>query len=134
MGGEVALTAASEDPRVGAVVAEGATARTEADDTLLAEPNPIARANTWLQFQLVRLLARVPEPPALIDVIPRIRVPVLLIEGGGPREADYGPRYAAAAPVVTLWMIPESPHVGGLSTRPEEYRQRVLALFDAALG
>jgi len=67
-------------------------------------------------------------------VIPRIRVPVLLIEGGGPREADYGPRYAAAAPVVTLWMIPESPHVGGLSTRPEKYRQRVLALFDAALG
>ena len=135
MGGEVALTAASADPRVEAVVAEGATARTEADDALLAGSNAIARANTWLQFQLVELLAPEPEPPALVDAIRRIRVPVLLIEGGGPNEGDYGPRYAAAAPeTVTLWMIPESPHIGGLSTRPEEYRDRVVSFLDEALG
>jgi fermentation-respiration switch protein FrsA (DUF1100 family) len=135
MGGEVALTAAAEDPRVAAVVAEGATARTEADDALLPGSNPIARANTWLQFQLVRLLAPEPEPPALIDAIRRIRAPVLLIEGGGPKEDDYGPRYAAAAPeTVTLWTIPESPHIGGLSTRPEEYRDRVVSFVDEALG
>lgn len=44
------------------------------------------------------------------------------------------PTQGVGGPEVTLWMIPESPHIGGLSTRPEEYRQRVLALFDGALG
>jgi pimeloyl-ACP methyl ester carboxylesterase len=134
MGGEIALTAAAEDPRIAAVVAEGATARTYADTTLVPESNPIARANGWLQFALVRALASEREPIPMIDAVSRIEAPTLMIEGSGPLEAELGPRYDEAAPdTFTLWSIPESPHVGGLSTRPAEYRERVLELYDEAL-
>jgi hypothetical protein len=45
-----------------------------------------------------------------------------------------GPLLRDAAPeTVTLWAIPESPHVGGLTTRPEEYPRRVLDLFRRTL-
>lgn len=135
MGGEIALTAAAEDPRIAAVVAEGATGRTYADGSLVPEDTPVALAVSWLQFAMIRALAPEPEPTPLVDAVARIEAPVLLIEGSGPLEPEVGPRFAeAAGPAFTLWEIPESPHVGGLSTRPEEYRTRVLALLDQALG
>lgn len=135
MGGEIALTAAAEDPRIAAVVAEGATARTDQDRALVPEPNPVARAVTGLQYAMIRVLAPEPEPPPLIDAVRAIEAPVLLIEGSGPLEPEMGPLLRDAAPeTVTLWAIPESPHVGGLSTRPDEYRRRVLELFQRTLG
>ena len=135
MGGEIALTAAARDPRIGAVVAEGATGRTYEDDALVPASNPIAGAISWEEYAMVRALAPEPEPMPLIEVVRRIDAPVLLIEGAGPSEAQVGPLFAEAAPqTLTLWEIPESPHIGGLSTRPQEYRQRVLALFDETLG
>jgi hypothetical protein len=41
---------------------------------------------------------------------------------------------AAAAPgAVTLWSLPDTPHVCGLSTHEAAYRERVLGHLDAAL-
>lgn len=135
MGGEVALTAAAEDPRIAAVVAEGATARTHADGALVPEDNPVAQAVDWIQYAMIRALTPESEPVPLVDAVANIDAPVLLIEGSGPKEPETGPLLAEAAPAtLTLWEIPESVHVGGLSTRPQEYRQRVLELFDRALG
>jgi len=135
MGGEIALTAAAEDPRIAAVVAEGATGRTHADGAIVPEDNPVAQTVSWIQFAMIRALAPESEPAPLVDAVSAIEAPVLLIEGSGPLEPETGPLLAEAAPAtLTLWEISESPHVGGLSTRPEEYRQRVLELFEQGLG
>jgi hypothetical protein len=39
----------------------------------------------------------------------------------------------AAGESATLWEIPESTHVGGLTARPEEYERRVVGFFNEAL-
>lgn len=134
MGGEIALTAAAFDPRIDAVVAEGATARTYRDGDLAPEANPVARAVRWVQYALVGALAPEAEPTPLIDAVARIDAPTLLIEGGGPLEQEVGPLLDEAGPAVTLWSIPETPHVGGLSTLGQGYRDRVLAWLDRTIG
>ena len=135
MGGEVALTAAAQDRRIAAVVAEGATARTWDDARSDPGVNPVATANEWLQLRLIGLLAPEPQPVPLLEAVRRINVPVLLIAGNGPKEAELDSLYAKAAPdTVTLWSIADTPHTQGLWTHPTGYRQRVLGLFDAALG
>jgi hypothetical protein len=64
----------------------------------------------------------------------RIGVPVLLIAGNGPREAELDARYAKAAPgTVRLWSIPDTPHPRGLWTHPITHSERVLGVFDATL-
>ena len=40
---------------------------------------------------------------------------------------------AAGAPKV-IWGVPEAGHVGAQEARPREYEQRVIRLFDQALG
>ena len=37
-------------------------------------------------------------------------------------------------PLPTLWEIPESQHVGGITARPAEYERRVVGFFDEALA
>jgi pimeloyl-ACP methyl ester carboxylesterase len=131
MGGEVALTTAAQDPRVRAVVAEGATARTWDDARLLPESNPVALANDWLEFRLTRLLSGVAPPERLADAVARIQVPVLLITGSAQQESAYGARYAAAAPgTLTWWSLPDTGHIQALATHPEVYEQRVIELFE----
>lgn len=132
MGGEIALTAAALDPRIGAVVAEGATARTW--DDVRAEPDPhlVGVANEWVTFALLDLLAPEEPPIPLLEAVRRIDVPVLLIEGNGPKEATLGPVYAEAnTDDVTLWAIPDTPHISAISVHRDEYEERVLAVFDA---
>lgn len=131
MGGEIALTAAALDPRIGAVVAEGATARTWEDVRREPEPHPVGIANEWLTFGLVDLLAPEEPPTPLREAIGRIRAPVLLIEGNGPKEATLGPVYAAAAPeTVTLWALPDTPHISAIRVHRSEYERRVLDAFE----
>jgi hypothetical protein len=60
--------------------------------------------------------------------------PVLLISAGS-METEYTERYRAAAPGSTeLWNIPDAGHTGGLFAHPDEYRARVLDLFDRGLS
>lgn len=132
MGGEIALTAAALDPRIGAVVAEGATARTWEDVRAEPEPHPVGIANEWVTFGLVGLLAPEEPPMPLLDAVRGIDVPVLLIEGNGPKEATLGPVYAEANPDdVTLWALPDTPHISALRVHRAGYEERVLATFEA---
>jgi hypothetical protein len=135
MGGEVAVTAAAEDPRVAAVVAEGVSVRTFADARLRQGEWAIPFENDALMFGMVRLLGNAPPPEPLIDAFRRIGDrPVLLIAGHDPAEAELGPVYASAAPgTVTLWSLPDTGHIQALSTHPRAYRTRVLSVFDASL-
>lgn len=134
MGAEVALTTAALDPRVDAVLAEGASARTWADARRDPNAHPVSLANEWVIFALLEALAPEPRPAPLIEAVTRIEAPVLLITGAPANEASLGPVSADAAPgVVELWAVPDAPHVGALARHPNEYRERVLALFERSL-
>ncbi len=135
MGGEVAVTTAAEDRRVAAVVAEGVSVRTLDDARLRQDEWAIPFENDALMFGMVRLLGSASPPEPLIDAFRRIGDrPVLLIAGNDPAEAELGPVFASAAPsTVTLWSLPDTAHIQALAIHPDEYRTRVLSVFDGAL-
>ena len=134
MGGEVGLTVAALDHRVGAVVVEGVSARTWADAGLEPDPHPVGYANEWLTFALVEVLAPEQPPDPLIELVPRIEAPALMISGAPSNERKLDPIYAEAArDTITLWALPDTPHTQALRVHPSEYERRVIALFDEVL-
>jgi hypothetical protein len=59
---------------------------------------------------------------------------VLLIAAGGSDEEDLNREYAAAiGDSASLWVVPDSPHTGGLETHPVDYETRVVGFFDRTL-
>ncbi|MCU0259474.1 MAG: alpha/beta fold hydrolase [Ilumatobacteraceae bacterium] len=141
MGGEEAIGAAAADPRIAAVVAEGATGRTAADKAWLSEEYGV---RGWLQEQVdrltyafVRWFADPDDPISLADAVadaaPR---PVLLIAAGDvPEEGQVAERLAEVAPSsVEVWEVEGAGHTDGLDTAPEEWERRVVRFLDGALG
>lgn len=141
MGGEEAIGAAATDPRIRAVVAEGATGRVAADNNWLSD-----RYGTqgWLQERLDQLtyatadvLTDATSPSSLRAAVtataPR---PVLLIAAGRRPDEVTADRYLqqVSPATVQLWQIPGSDHTGGLSTAPAEWEQRVTTFLAAALA
>jgi pimeloyl-ACP methyl ester carboxylesterase len=136
MGGEEALGAAAGDPRIRAVVAEGAENRTyeDRDDWL---PSGIGG---WLQrridqvtFALVDLTTPASPPIGLRDaaavVAPR---PILLIVGEGEDAAARSIRDGAPEHV-EIWETGTA-HIAGLADRGQDWRQRVESFLDRALA
>jgi pimeloyl-ACP methyl ester carboxylesterase len=123
MGGEVALTLAARDPRVGAVVAEGTGVRVAAD---VAEPGWFPHlVDTWT-YALTDLLTAADPPPPLRDVVAGLRPNqrALLVAGAG--EGTQAAWYAAAAPDrVAVWDVPDAGHTQALAAHPEEWSARV---------
>ena len=132
MGGETAITAAAADPRIRSVIAEGVTDRTFADVTELGA-DPIALATSWETFALVELLVPQGPPIPLVDAFRRVAVPVLLIEGEAAKEQAAGEVYLAAGNEVTLWSLPDTPHISAIRMHPRQYEQRLIAFLGAAM-
>ncbi len=132
MGSEEAIGAAEADPRIAAVVAEGATARTDADKAWLADVygfrGRIQLGLEWLQYSLTDLLTGAARPVSLADAVkaaaPR---PVLLIAAGKvPDESNAAEHIRQASPgSVQVWVVPGAGHTGGLATAPDEWESRV---------
>jgi uncharacterized protein len=144
VGGEMMLEAAAEDPRLKAVVSEGAGARSYSDsvDEMDYEKNmdPVTKllysATTAVRVGALAVLTE-EQPPANIRslagrIAPR---PIMLIAAPNSKNGEKLNRgfYAAAREPKTLWEIPESKHTGGLHARPVEYERRVVGFFDDAL-
>ena len=139
-GGEEALGSAAGDARIAAVVAEGATGRTDADKAWLADMyglrGRIQVGLEWVQFSVTDLLTDASKPMAQADAAraaaPR---PVLLIAAGGVAdEGDAAAYIQQQAPEsVTVWVVPEAGHIQGLSAAPAEWERRVIGFLDAAL-
>jgi pimeloyl-ACP methyl ester carboxylesterase len=141
MGGEEAIGAIGADHRIAAVIAEGATARTDLDKGWLREVYGargwIQLKLEWLQYAFTDLLTAAPKPPILADAAqagqPR---PVLLIAGGDmPDEinaAEFIAREAGAH--VSIWVVPGAGHIQGLSTAPESWERTVISFLDTAMG
>lgn len=134
LGAMVAITTAAEDPRIRAIVAEGPTSRTWEDARLAPGMNPLMWASWWTRLHLARWLAPEEEPPPLVEALRRTEAPVLMISSDDEREQGLISAYAHAAPeTVTAWSLADTPHALAAFRHPEEYRARVLGLFDATL-
>ncbi|MCU0262942.1 MAG: alpha/beta fold hydrolase [Candidatus Nanopelagicales bacterium] len=140
MGGEEAIGAAAADPRIRAVVAEGATNRMPADKQWLSDAYGVQGA---LQEQLDRVtyaiadLLTPADPPTPLRDAPQLAAPrpMLLIAGGAaPDEEQAADFIRAGSPdSVTVWVVPGSGHVAGLRTDPDQWRDRVTTFLDEAL-
>ncbi|NDJ62669.1 MAG: alpha/beta fold hydrolase [Chloroflexi bacterium] len=145
LGGFVALNAAAEDPRIGAVVSDGTGAMVS--DPIF-QPNDLNESLMLFSNRTLDLLIRLrtgvtPEEPTSA-VLPRIAPrPVLFIAGGATSASigDYEERYHRALmqmPEIAdapheLWVVEEAGHAGGASARPDEYAERIVAFFTEAL-
>jgi pimeloyl-ACP methyl ester carboxylesterase len=140
MGGESAIGALAADPRIAAVVAEGATNRVYRDKEWMADRYGLRGrfqlGIEWMTYQLTKALTEAKPPLALADSLraaaPR---PALLIAAGNVEdERIVGERLRAGAPGnVELWIADGADHTGGLRAQPEEWTRRVTEFFDSAL-
>jgi pimeloyl-ACP methyl ester carboxylesterase len=137
-GAVVALETAGDEPRIKAVVAEGAEARTftEVKELPLTLSNLFAASYSTAMFTVHHVLSHTSSPPALKKQVVKIGSrPLFLISSGTGYERDLTRvYYRAAAGPKTLWEMPHAAHTGGLSEYPQEYPRRVDAFFAKALS
>ena len=114
MGGEQALAAIGADPRIRAVVAEGATGQQLADHGWLPHgiDGVLQRGMEWVQYTAAGLISGAPRPMSIPDAIraaaPR---PVLIIAGRGQG------RRAHRRPLVPGRLTRHRPRVGRAARR-----------------
>ncbi|MGZ5385478.1 MAG: alpha/beta hydrolase, partial [Acidimicrobiia bacterium] len=140
MGGEEAITAAASDPRIKAVVAEGATHRVLADDDAFLPTHPgrwVNIAADWIKYGITDWITGARPPMALtsaaVAIAPR---PVLLITAGAVAdEGRAAANFQAAAPTsVEVWNVSGASHTSGLATAPTQWESRVIGFLDQAIG
>jgi uncharacterized protein len=138
MGGEQALAAAGADPRIRAVVAEGATGQQFADYGW--RPHDITgiidRGTYWVQYTAAGLISGAPRPMSIRDAIraaaPR---PVLIIAAGAVAGEPAAARWfqTASPATVQVWVVPHAGHTQGLATAPQIWEAHVTGFLNAAL-
>ncbi len=132
-GAEVAIETAGRDPRIKAVVAEGAQARSFKETWELPSLGDklTVLQSLGIPFAANPLLSRVGRPPPLKTQVAKIAPrPVFLISSGTSLERALDRVYfGAAGEPKTLWEMPNAQHTGGLSKHPVEYPARVLGFF-----
>lgn len=142
MGGEQAIGAAGADPRVAAVVAEGATARVAADKGYLSSYGLRGEAQQWidrLTFAATDLLSDAPRPDSLrhsVTVAARRPDPTrfLLIAAGDVETEGLAADFIRADhDAVRTWTAPGAGHTQGLETAPAEWERRVVGFLDVTL-
>jgi dienelactone hydrolase len=141
MGGEEAIGAAASEPRLRAVVAEGATNRMPEDLAWLSEVyggrGTVTEVVHWLVYATANLLTTADQPIALRDAVAATpATPVLLIAAGARPDEGHAARYiAGGAPAsVQVWVAPDAGHVGALAAHPDEWEQQVTVFLTAALA
>lgn len=140
MGGEEAIGAAAADPRVRAVVAEGATGRTAADHAWLADEYGLRgwlqRGVDWITYNATDLFTNAHPPIALREAAGQAtHTPMLLIAAGTVADEQHAARdiNRAAPETVDVWVVDGASHTGGLETAPAQWKARVTAFLDGAL-
>jgi len=138
VGGELMLETAARNPGLAAVIAEGAGARSAADE--ISDVDGIGKvltAVTYAARDAVVAMASGQSPPARLEtLLPRIAPrPVFLIGAAhgevGHKLADY---VGAAREPKQAWVVPRGGHTGAIDALPREYERRVISFLDRALG
>jgi pimeloyl-ACP methyl ester carboxylesterase len=138
MGGEQGLAAMGADPRIRAVIAEGATGMQLADHGWLFHgiTGILDRGMEWMQYSAAGLLSGAPPPMSIPDAIraaaPR---PALIIAGGAVTSEPFAARwFQAASPAsVQVWVVPHAGHTQGLATAPRAWQTHVITFLNTAL-
>jgi pimeloyl-ACP methyl ester carboxylesterase len=141
MGGEEAIGASATDPRIKAVVAEGATNRVPEDKAWLSDEfgwrGTVQHGIEWLVYNTADLLTSAEQPIALPDAVAKAAPrPVLLIEAAEvPDEARAGHFIQAGSPdTVQIWVARNAGHTDALDVHPHEWERRVTKFLEDALA
>jgi len=137
LGAEVILEAAARDPNLRALVVDGVSTN-RVEDLLPLPPEYrimyLAAPMWWLGDRMAEIVSGVPARPLVVlveEIAPR---PILFISSGDAPEPFMNRRLVErAGNGAQLWELPDIGHVGGIFAHPEEYAQRVVSFFDAAL-
>ena len=121
------LEAAAEDPRLRAVVSEGGSVRSVAEEWDDPELAAVRKPFTPMVMQTlaVTVLANEGPPPSLMDLVDDISPrSLLLIRGldGQPGEILNRAFYDTAGPPKELWEVPGAGHTAALSAQPRRVR------------
>ena len=140
MGGEEAIGAAASNPLIGAVVAEGATARNAADEAWLSDRFGVLGL---LQEQLERLqdmatdvLTDASVPASMRDAVAASGdTRYLLITAGNVADEGHAAVHIAggAPDRVHIWTVPDGDHTDGLDTAPREWERHVIDFLTDSL-
>jgi uncharacterized protein len=137
VGGEALLQTAAETSALGAVVSDGAGARSVREDTVHTSLHKVPEIvfSGVMTAGMAVFSDRLP-PPNLRSLAGGIEsTPVFLIyaahgAGGEDNNPEY---YDALRGPKRLWLI-DTTHTHGLSARPREYERRVVGFFDRTLS
>jgi pimeloyl-ACP methyl ester carboxylesterase len=136
VGGQIALRATAEYEQIKALIADDPGFVTVADapaPTNLREW--LLYSVSWLDSRCVSLWTGIPIPAGVTSIIDQISPrPILFIDTGqAETRALVRHYYELADEPKELWEIPETFHGGQFRARPEEYEQKMVAFFAAAL-
>jgi len=137
VGGEMMLEAAARSPGLNALVSEGAGERSYREYLDMTNGQLLALPSVFAMSAGTALFSNNTPPPSLKDLVGRITgTPVFFIYGehGQDGERNLNPTYYAKAhQPKTIWKVPGSGHVGGITAQPKEYERRVIGFFDRTL-
>lgn len=136
MGGEEAIGAAASDPRVRAVVAEGASARTGADIAYLPldVEGLVRRIESMVMYPLADLMTDAPDPLDLRSAAAVTSSPIMLIASVEAGEVDAAQYIrGTSGERVMIWPVEVGGHTESLESAPTIWESRVLAFLDGAL-
>ncbi len=137
LGGEILLGAASANPAMKAIVAEGATYRSMAEYRDIPIHSDLVRSiQPWVTYTTVGLLTGQTPPATILESISQAPSThfLLIAARNTPYEVAYAGVYADAAPGrAEQWIIPTGGHTGGFPNYPDEYETRVVRFFRSVL-
>jgi pimeloyl-ACP methyl ester carboxylesterase len=140
MGGEEAIGASGSNRLIRAVVAEGVTARTAADEGWLSEVHGVRGLFTEqmerVQDWVTDVLTSASVPTSMQTAVAQSAgTRYLLIVAGEVADEGHAAAFIArgAPERVQTWTVQGSGHTGGLERAPQEWEARVAAFLGAAL-
>ena len=135
-GADVLIEFAAQNRELRAVVGDGATARSFADQTAVFGLDAAA-PYFWTMLAAGQVYSGESPGRPLEELVPEVApTPLLLIAAGGfPTEIEFNRHYAAVArEPFTYWELPEAGHTAAIRDEAAEYERRVVGFFDGALG
>lgn len=134
------LHTGAQNEAIGAFVADGIGVGAASDLLDPLTPHPAVALllvpDYWTSCRFTALFTGLEPAPPLRDQVKRIAPrPMLFIAGEESNwEPELAAKYAASAgDAAEVWVIPQTGHIAGVRTAPEEYRTRVIGFLNAAL-
>ena len=133
-GADALVQVAGTNRDLKAYVADG-TAASSYDDVHEVMGINLATPMWLTNFATVRLASGTTPGPTMIDMVPRLTAPMLMIAAGGP-EKPWGEAYdrAAGDRPLDVWYLPKATHTAAIRQVAPAYERRVTEFFDRALA